>query len=339
MTATRSIGRGLVPAVCLLTAAVMGCRRPEIGEPLPVAVEVVRLAEKPIHREMRYSATIKELQKAELSFKISGTVAELYQVADAEGRQRDVQEGDQVPAGAVLAKLDVGDYTRAWEIAKQRLAQAESQSQAAEAGADLAEKDFQRTQKLFQQNVATQQQYDDVISRCKTTAAQVDGLSREVQAARIAERQARDDLDNCSLKVPQMQLATVAARYIEKSERVTPPAMRAFLLIDLAKVRVAFGVPDTQVGELSLGQTLTASSEALGGKRFTGRVTKIAPAADLGTRTFPVEVTDRPARRAAAGDDRHRAHRPDGHGSAVAHDRRATRGDEGGLHRVRGRGG
>jgi membrane fusion protein (multidrug efflux system) len=66
-------------------------------------------------------------------------------------------------------------------------------------------------------------------------------------------------------------------------------------LMDLSRVRVAFGVPDTVVGTLKSGQELSAVCDALGGQRFAGRVSKIAAAADPGTRTFLVEVTiDKP---------------------------------------------
>ena len=281
-------------AVAVLGTVVLtagGCARQEIGAPLPMAVNVVKLAEEQISSEMRYSATIKELQKVELSFKVPGTIKELLKVPGTDGKPRDVQEGDQVPAGAVLAKLDDGDYTRAWEIAKQRLAQAENQLQAAQANADLAEKDFLRIEKLVKQSAAAVQQLDNAVSRRDSTAAQVNALSREVQAARIAERQARDDLDHCSLKVPDLGRATVAAKYVEPSERVASPVIRAFQLIDVARLRVVFGVPDAQVGGLAFGQTLNVICEPLSGKRFAGRVTKIAPTADLGTRTFPIEVT------------------------------------------------
>ena len=108
--------------------------------------------------------------------------------------------------------------------------------------------------------------------------------------AEIAEQQAKDDLDNCSLTVPRLGLAYVAEKYVERNERVAS-AKSAFLLIDVAKVRVALGVPDVLVSDLQLGQELPVVAESLGGQTFTGRVSKISPAADLRTRTFLVEVT------------------------------------------------
>ena len=91
----------------------LGCRSATVEESLPIAVQVTTVKRQEFASEMRYSATVKELQKVDLSFKIAGTVQELYQVHEAaSGRTRDVQVGDAVPSGAVLAELDDADIRR-----------------------------------------------------------------------------------------------------------------------------------------------------------------------------------------------------------------------------------
>ena len=240
---------------------------------------------------MRYSATVKELQKVDLSFKVAGTVQELYQVTDPTSAQtRDVQVGDAVPSEAVLARLDDADARRKWNGAREQLAKAESQLVAAAADADLAEKDLKRAETLSAKGAGTQENLDAAERRHITADAAVVSAERDVEAVRIAEQQAKDDLDNCSLNVPSLGLAYVAEKYVERSERVTS-AKSAFLLIDVSKVRVALGVPDVLISDLQLGQELPVVAESLGGQKFVGRVSKIAPAADLRTRTFLVEVT------------------------------------------------
>ena len=51
---------------------------------MPIAVQVTTVTPQMFTTEMRYSATVKELQKVDLSFKVAGTVQELYQVSEAE---------------------------------------------------------------------------------------------------------------------------------------------------------------------------------------------------------------------------------------------------------------
>lgn len=273
------------------TAVLCGCGPAAVDERLPVAVQVTQVAPEVFATETRYSGTVKELQKVDLSFKIAGTVQELYQVAEAGSAQtRDVQVGDVVPGGAVLARLDDADYRRKWHASREKLAKAESQRVAALADADLAAKDLARCQALSAKGADTQENLDAAQRRRITADATVVSAERDVEAARIEHQQAQDDLENCALNVPQFGLACVAEKYVERSERVLP-ARSAFLLIDIAKVRVAFGVPDVLVGNLQLGQPLPVVAEALGGGAFTGRISKISPAADLRTRTFLVEVT------------------------------------------------
>ncbi|MHB8897106.1 MAG: efflux RND transporter periplasmic adaptor subunit [Thermoguttaceae bacterium] len=274
-----------------------GCDRQAVEEQLPIAVRVTAVKEEAFANETRYSATVKELQKVDLSFKVAGTVREMYQVKEtgSEGT-RDVQVGDSPPAGAVLAKLDEADYVRRLNAARERLAKAESQRVAAVADAELAAKEFARRETLSAQGAAPLENLDMARGRRIAADATVVSAERDVESARIENQQAQDDLDNCSLTVPEMGLACVAQKYVERNERVAP-AQNAFLLIDVSRMRVAFGVPDSVVGNLQMGQELPVIAESLGDQRFTGRVSKIAPSADLRTRTFLVEVTiDEPGR-------------------------------------------
>jgi RND family efflux transporter MFP subunit len=271
--------------------ALLGCRPAAVEEHLPIAVQVVTVRPETFTTEMRYSATVKELQKVDLSFKVAGTVQELYQVSDPLSAQtRDVQVGDAVPSGAVLARLDDADARRKCDAVREQLAKAESQAVAADADAQLAVKDLKRAATLSAKGAGTQETLDAAERRNTTANAAVVSANGDVEAARIAERQAKDDLDNCSLNVPALGLAYVAEKYVERSERVTS-AKSAFLLIDVSKIRVALGVPDVLISDLRLGQELPVVAESLGGQKFVGRVSKIAPAADLRTRTFLVEVT------------------------------------------------
>ncbi len=274
-----------------ITAAQTGCRPGAVEEQLPVAVQVTTVRLEDFATELRYSATVKELQKVDLSFKVAGTVEEMYQAAEAGvSETRDVQVGDCVPSGAVLARLDEADYGRRLNAAKERLAKAESQLVATKADAELAAKEYARRETLTAKGAAPVENLDMAKRRRVAADAAVVSAERDVEAARIEHAQAQDDLNNCALTVPSMGLAYVAQKYVERGERVAP-AQKAFLVIDVSKVRVAFGVPESLVGKLKMGQQLPVVAESLDGERFTGRVSKISPAADLRTRTFLVEVT------------------------------------------------
>jgi multidrug efflux system membrane fusion protein len=62
-------------------------------------------------------------------------------------------------------------------------------------------------------------------------------------------------------------------------------------IMDLSRVRVAFGVSDKLIGRFGIGRSVAVTADAFPGEHFSGQVTKVLPAADLRTRTFEVEVT------------------------------------------------
>lgn len=256
------------------------CERP-IAAPQPAAVRVQKLASETVQTATRFSATVTPKQRVELSFKVPGRVAELLQVRPPQGKTRDVQEGDAVASASKqpIASLEKTDYQLDFESAQARV-------KAAQAAFDTANRELIRVNPLYEQKVATQKEFDDAVSRQQQASAELD-------AARVAEQQARDRLDNTDLFAP-FDNATVVEKRVERGERIQGGAV-AFTIMDLSEVKVAFGVPDTLLAELQQkmdnGSPLEVLSEAFRGQTFQGRVTKIAPVADAKTRTFPVEVT------------------------------------------------
>lgn len=277
--------------LCVGTAILAGCRGADVPPPLPVAVQVAALRAEPISAEIRFSATVRERHRFELSFKVPGTVASLMKIKESGGRTRDVHEGDVVESSAErpLARLDDSDYRRRVEMARARLAQAKARQRAAEAAVTSARTTFGRIKSLRQTDSVAQQVFDDTLARRDAAEADLDAAQREVRTATVALEQAEDDCRNCALMVP-IARATVSKKYIEANERV-PAGQPVFEIMDLTQVRVAFGVPDTMLDQFQIGQSVTLTADSFQGKRFQGRVSKVLPAADMRTRTFEVETT------------------------------------------------
>ena len=109
--------------VLVVLVLLPGCHRRETERPLPIAVEAATLRREEIASQSRFTATVREQQRIELSFKAAGTVASLLQVAGADGKLRDVHEGDEVladPARPLIA-LDDADFERRLTMARDRL--------------------------------------------------------------------------------------------------------------------------------------------------------------------------------------------------------------------------
>jgi RND family efflux transporter MFP subunit len=252
---------------------------------------VATLKREELLSQSRFTATVREQQRIELSFKVPGTMMSLQQVPGPDGKLRDVHEGDEVVAVAAqsLARLDDSDYQRRLTMARDHLAQAQAKQRAAEATATAVRANFDRMKGLLERGSVAQQAFDDILARRDSANAELDALRREVSAATAALQQAEDDWKHCSLRLP-IAKATISRKYVEIGERVQAgqPVMQ---VMDLAMVRVAFGVPDTKVSQFHGGQTMIVMADAFPGERFVGRVSKMQPAADLRTRSFEVEVT------------------------------------------------
>jgi RND family efflux transporter MFP subunit len=279
----------------ILSAATSGCGRNREAAPLPVAVQVAALTNETVACQVRFSAVVREWQQVDLSFKVPGTVKDLLQVSVAGASLRDVQEGDVVHADPKqpLARLDDSDYQRQRTAAAERLAQVQAKEQAVVARLTAAENDYRRIKALSEQKSVSQQAMDEARARRDSIEAEQEGTRREIAEANVALQQADDDLQNCALSMPIPE-ATIARRLVEPHERVQA-GQPVFQIMDLSRLRVAFGVPDTKLGEFQLGQTLKVLADAYPGESFAGHVTKIYPAADAKTRTFQIEVCiDRP---------------------------------------------
>jgi len=275
-----------------ILAILSGCNRHrEIDAPLPVAVQVEILKREPIVSETRFSATVREKHRIGLSFKVPGTVAKLLQVDGADGKPHDLHEGDAVTNDPQrpLAQLDDSDYQRRVSAAKEKLAQAQAKAIAVQATLTAVRANYERIKDLSDRGSVSKQSYDDILGKRDTAEAELTATQRTVDEAAVLLEQARDDLKNCSLVCP-IPKGIVSRKFIEGDERV-PAGQPVFEIMDLTQVRVAFGVPDTQIGTFQLGQEVTVMADAFRGEHFFGHVTKMLPAADLRTRTFEVEVT------------------------------------------------
>ena len=271
-----------------LLASSAASHAPKPAEPLPVSVRVLPVSEEVVRSGLRYSGLVKELQKAELSFRVSGTVSFLHQVPAPGGRMRDIHEGDALPKGTVIARLDPDDYGRERGQAAERLATARARLVQARSNTEQAQLDHRRTEQLAQKNSVSLSELDNARTKLKGIKASEAAAEGDVASAAIGLEQAEANLKYCSLAVP-FDRSTIAAREIDNNERVTPN-QRTFTIVDVSSVVIAFNVPDTLVGRLAIGQTVEVATDALPGRRFVGVMHKIASTADSRTRTYPIEV-------------------------------------------------
>jgi multidrug efflux system membrane fusion protein len=240
--------------------------------PTPVRTETVKPAS--IERGVRYSAQIIPVDQVAVSFKTSGYVLDLLQVHDSAGRTRDLEEGDAVNAGAVLARVEERDY-------QSKVARAEAAIAQARAGEEKALNDLNRAEALFKADALIKPDLDAARAAHQSAAAQSAAARADLEVAATALR-------DTTLKAPRN--GVVLERKLDRGALASPGTV-VFVIGAVDSLKAVFGVPDAVVRQLRLGMTLSATADAVVDRTFTGRITTIAPAADRDTHLFSVEVT------------------------------------------------
>src|ERR1700730_17210261 len=128
-----------VSAVVLFAAvvsvAVLRPRAKQAEKPaVPVKVAAVEL--NTASSEARYSATIIPRTEVRLAFNVGGYVDVLRKVRGVDGKLRDIQEGDLINVGAVLARVRQSDY-------QVKFKEAESQASQARSGIDVSKAQYE----------------------------------------------------------------------------------------------------------------------------------------------------------------------------------------------------
>jgi RND family efflux transporter MFP subunit len=241
--------------------AVAGCGRGEdlpVRPPLPVTVAAVGSAPGGFG-QTRYSGAIKADESVDVAFRMSGVVDGITQRRGADGRMRDLQDGDLVRRGETLARLRQSEF--------------QDQVSDAEASRRQAQADYERAAQLYENRSVSKAEYDAAYARYTA------GIARQSQAV--------ISLNDATLRAPIDGM--ILRRSVEVGSLAGPSAP-AFTVADTRVVKVVFGVPDVVVAALKAGGTLSISAEAMPGKVLEGRITRISPSADPSSRVFEVEA-------------------------------------------------
>jgi len=276
-------GAGML-AVLAAMALQMGCSKAATEQPTLVPVRTAEVQSIDTSMGNTYSANIQPYQQVDLSFKSNGYLVSIRQVRDENGHVRNIDLGDYVTKGTVLATVQQDDY-------QQKLDQARAQLDRAQAEHERASLSFGRVSKLYAVGAATKPDYDDSNAQLQSTQAAVDSGKASVAEAQIA-------LGYCQLKAPFD--GWVLKRTVDVGTLVGP-ATNGFTIADTHSVKAVFGVPDTAIGRVKLGSPQAVTTEALPGT-FSGHVTSISAAADPKSRVYSVEVRiDNPKNELKAG--------------------------------------
>lgn len=257
--------RVLLLAPCAALALACG-DPPEVAAAPADAIRAAVRVEPVVPRSMTASLSVSGVVEAEshidLAFRVTGFVERF-----------EVDEGDRVERGQVLAELDLADFERDVRSASAHLARADAHARNASRG-------FDRQQKLRERGTASERAFDEAQSAHDMAQA-------EQLEARMEVERAEDHLRKATLRAPVSGF--VARRRLEPQELANSnePVLE---LVQLDRVKVRAGLADTSLADVAIGAPAFVTSQQWGDRRFEGRVARIGVAADRFTRTVPIEI-------------------------------------------------
>jgi RND family efflux transporter MFP subunit len=138
--------------------------------------------------------------------------------------------------------------------------------------------------------IAARNQHPDQV-RIAESQLESDAAAVRVAEAEVARREAslgiaRKRLGDTTVRAPMA--GVVARRHVSAGEYVKENTT-LFTLVGLDPLKYTGTVPERYAPELRVGQTLALRVEAWADRAFSGRLTRIAPAVDVQTRSLTLE--------------------------------------------------
>ena len=217
---------------------------------------------RPLSRWLPVSGTLQPVRQAIVKAKVAGDVHQIT-----------VREGESVQAGQVLARIDTTDL-------ESRLVDRIGALESARAQLALAEKTRSMNVRLLNDKFISQNAFDSAESSFSVAKGNVKSMEAQVQLARNA---LKDALATTPLS------GIVAKRHVQPGEKVAVEAPLV-TVVDLKDLEVQALVPAVDVPELRIGMPVEFSVDGFGERRFTGRVERINPSTEAGTRAILVYV-------------------------------------------------
>lgn len=161
-------------------------------------------------------------------------------------------------------------------------------------GTLIAEVDEQSARNAYEATLAARERAEDALNRMKLMhdAGSLSDfkwveVQSQVKQAISSEQIAKKGLKDCKLYAPFA--GYVAAKPVEVGQNVIP-GMTVVKLVRIDRIKVKLSVPEEEISAIKLGQSVSVTVAALGGRSFTGRIVERGVEANAVSRTYDVKV-------------------------------------------------
>ena len=256
----------------------------------PILVEQYTVKYEDIVSEVMGTGTLEAHVETVISSKISGLLTHV-----------NVDQGDSIKNGQVLARLDDRDLIQQVEIAKAdfeaakaTVTRAQADVNRARAVCEQAQRDNVRNQELFRKGTISESEDEKSTEALKIAEAE---LAREKAAAAETEKQlivAKNTLEYHRARLADTVINAPFDGLIIRRDRepgdVVVPGSSIFLLISTKEMWIKAWVDETQIGKLSPRQKARIIFRSEPDDTYQGGIVRIGRESDRETRELLVDV-------------------------------------------------
>lgn len=267
MSKAKKIGLSIL-ALVVVGAVIAGSVARNAGK--KVEVQTGKVSKKDLISKVSASGEIRPKKFVNVSSDVAGRIVRLL-----------VKEGDQVKRGQILARIDAKRFEESARQSEAGLGASRSDLDRTLADLELSRQSLERQRKMHADKLISDQLLEQAESEFKMKQAAVESQRKRVtqQSAIVATNQ--DDLGKTIVVAPMDGVVTS----LQKEEGETVIGAQSFsptvicVVADLSVMEVEILVDETDIRNLSLGQTAEVRVDALEGTIIKGEVTEIGSSA------------------------------------------------------------
>ncbi|MBV9184863.1 MAG: efflux RND transporter periplasmic adaptor subunit [Acidobacteria bacterium] len=217
--------------------------------------------------------------------------------AEVSGRLVDVnvEEGDRVVAGQVLARLNDKDAHQRRSISQSDLAAEEKALEEDQADNKAARQNLERVERLHREKLVTDDAFETARLNVERLQAKEEYESLKVAGARNTLALTESYLGQHTIRAPFA--GVVVQRTAQRGEYISPSsAAGAFTrtglctIVDPTSIEGEVDVNEVYIHRIRIGQPVSATLNAYPNWQISGRVLAIVPTADRDTATVKVRI-------------------------------------------------
>jgi RND family efflux transporter MFP subunit len=207
----------------------------------------------------------------------------------------DIEEGDHVKAGQIIAKLDDTNIRAAFDQATAQLNYAKASLAETQVNLANAQRDFDRQTRLLKGHFVSQATVDNAQTTLDALRAQLDTQRSNVDVVARGLRVAERNMDDTIVRAPFSGIVTVKAA--QPGEMVSPiSAGGGFTrtgigtIVDMDSLEFQVDVNENFINRVTPGQKVSAKLNAYPDWQIPAHVTAVIPTADRSKGTVTVRI-------------------------------------------------